>query len=189
MPRLSRYAILLVALPLAIGACKGKKPPAVVPPPPTTSGAGERPPTTPPAGNPPAVATPGKSAAEIDREVRELLLQTVYFEYDTDAIRADAQAMLEKKLPLLQANPAVKFRIEGHCDDRGSDEYNISLGRRRAESVKRFLTDRGIDQSRIETVSFGRERPAVQGDSDDARSKNRRDEFVITAGNSNLRLP
>lgn len=187
MPRLSRYAVLLVALPLALGACK-KKPPVVQAPAPTTSGPGDtRPPVT-PAGNPPVNNAPaGPTAAEITARNRAIILETVYFEYDTDAIRADAQASLEKKLPILQANPGLKFRIEGHCDDRGSDEYNIALGRRRAESVKRFLTDRGIDASRIETVSFGRERPAVQGDSDDARSRNRRDEFVITAGGSDIK--
>lgn len=187
MPRLSRFVVLLVALPLAIGACKKKQPPAVVPVPPTASGTGERPPVQ-PVSNPPVNPPPaGPTAAEVTARNRAIMLETVYFEYDTDAIRADAQASLEKKLPILQANTGLKFRIEGHCDDRGSDEYNIALGRRRAEAVKRFLTDRGIDESRIETVSFGRERPAVQGDNDDARSRNRRDEFVITAGGSDIK--
>ncbi len=80
-----------------------------------------------------------------------------------------------------------KHRIAGHCDERGSDEYNIALGRRRAEAAKRYLTDRGIDASRIETSSFGRERPAVQGTTEDAWSKNRRDEFEITAGGESLK--
>jgi|GEM_PF-1006580 len=188
MPRLSRFAVLLVALPLAIGACK-KKPPVVQAPAtnpgPTTSAPVPGPTTNPPVTPPPA----GPTAAEITARARAIMLETVYFEYDTDAIRADAQANLEKKLPILQLNAGLKFRIEGHCDDRGSDEYNISLGRRRAESVKRFLTDRGIDASRIETVSFGRERPAMQGDTEDARSKNRRDEFTITAGGTDIRMP
>jgi peptidoglycan-associated lipoprotein len=188
MPRLSRYAVLLVALPLAIGACK-KNPPAVQAPvqsTPTGGGGGQTvQPTVDPAPRPAA----GPDAAEITRRAREIVLEIVYFEYDTDAIRADAQVSLEKKLPILQANPGLKFRIEGHCDNRGSDEYNIALGRRRAEAVKRFLTDRGIDGSRIETVSFGRERPAVQGDTEDAWSRNRRDEFTITAGGDNIKIP
>lgn len=187
MPRLSRFAILLVALPFAIGACK-KKPPVVAAQQQQPAAGPVSPPVTPP-NNPPPAAAPTKTQAEIDAEVRGLVLEIVYFEYDTDAIRADAQATLEKKLPVLQANPGLKFRVEGHCDDRGSDEYNIALGRRRAEAVKRFLTDRGIDASRIETVSFGRERPALQGDSEDARARNRRDEFQITAGGSNLKMP
>ncbi|MBC8089907.1 MAG: OmpA family protein [Phycisphaerae bacterium] len=187
MPRLSRYAVLFVALPLALGACK-KKPPVVAVVPPVQEPPRADPPRVMPTDNTPVRPT-GPDAAEIARRARELMLEIVYFEYDTDAIRADAQASLEKKLPVLQANPGLKFRVEGHCDDRGSDEYNIALGRRRAEAVKRFLTDRGVDASRIETVSFGRERPAMQGDSEEARSRNRRDEFTITAGGENLKMP
>jgi peptidoglycan-associated lipoprotein len=185
MTSLSRFAVLAVAVPLALGACK-KKPPVVAPAPVTPV----EQPAAPPAAAPPVVAveTPrpvGPTAAEM----RALILETVYFEYDSDAIRADAQTALEKKVPLLAANSAVRITVSGHCDERGSDEYNIALGRRRAESVKRFLTDRGIDASRIETISFGRERPAVQGSTEDAYAKNRRDEFLITAGGDNLKSP
>lgn len=187
MPRLTRYAVLIVALPLAFGACKKKKP-VVAPEAPVQTA----PTTTPAPALTPAPERPaptGKTAAEITAEVRALILETVYFEYDSDAIRADAQASLEKKVPLLAANPAVKLQIAGHCDNRGTDEYNLALGRRRAEMVKRFLTDRGIDASRIETISFGAERPAVQGEGEDAWSKNRRDEFQITAGGTELKRP
>ncbi|MEO7996546.1 MAG: OmpA family protein [Gemmatimonadaceae bacterium] len=188
MPRLSRYAVLIVALPLAFGACRKKKP-AVVPPPPTQSGPTSPPPAAPRNDPPPAVVPSGPSEAEITTKVRALILETVYFEYDSDAIRADAQVALEKKVPLLAANPAVKLQIAGHCDNRGTDEYNLALGRRRAEMVKRFLTDRGIDASRIETISFGAERPAVQGEGEDVWSRNRRDEFQITAGGNVLKQP
>ena len=88
---------------------------------------------------------------------------------------------------MLNANPAVKIRVAGHCAERGSDEYNIALGRRRAEAAKRYLSDRGIDASRIETASFGRERPAVQGTSEEAWSRNRRGEFEIIAGGDQMR--
>lgn len=187
MPRLTRYAVLIVALPLAFGACKKKKP-EVVPPPPTQPAPSQPAPVT-PTPEPVRPAPAGPSEAEITARVRELILETVYFEYDSDAIRADAQAALEKKVPLLAANPAVKLQIAGHCDNRGTDEYNLALGRRRAEMVKRFLTDRGIDASRIETISFGAERPAVQGEGEDVWSKNRRDEFQITAGGNVLKQP
>ena len=187
MHRFSRLAVLFVALPFAVGACK-KKQPVVQPPAPVQQPA-TNPPANPPADPPPSRPTNTKTQEQIDAEVRALVLETVYFDYDTDAITAQSQATLEKKLPALQANTGLKFRVEGHCDDRGSDEYNIALGRRRAEAVKRWLTDRGIDASRIETVSFGRERPAVQGESEDARARNRRDEFSITAGGNNLKLP
>jgi peptidoglycan-associated lipoprotein len=115
------------------------------------------------------------------------LLETIYFEYDADELRDDARASLDAKIAILNANPALRVRVAGHCDERGSDEYNIALGRRRAEAAKRYLTDRGIDASRIETSSFGRERPAVQGTTEEAWSKNRRDEFEITAGGENLK--
>lgn len=187
MPRLSRYAVLIVALPLAFGACKKKKP-VVVPDPPKTE-APASPPVTPVDRTPAPAPASGPTEAEITARVRALILETVYFEYDSDAIRADAQAALEKKVPLLAANPAVKLQIAGHCDNRGTDEYNLALGRRRAEQVKRFLTDRGIDASRIETISFGAERPAVQGEGEDVWSKNRRDEFQITAGGNVLKQP
>lgn len=188
MPRLSRYAVLIVALPLAFGACKKKKP-TVVPEKVTVVEPPSRPDTT--TRNPvvPPRENPGEGPEVITARVRALILETVYFEYDSDAIRADAQAALEKKVPLLAANPAVKLQIAGHCDNRGTDEYNLALGRRRAEMVKRFLTDRGIDASRIETISFGAERPAVQGEGEDVWSKNRRDEFQITAGGNALKQP
>lgn len=187
MHRFSRLAVLIVALPLAVGACK-KKPPVVQPAQPAPAQPAPAQPA-PVREDPPARPTNTKTQEQIDAEVRALVLETVYFDYDTDALTAQSQSTLEKKLPALQANSGIKFRVEGHCDDRGSDEYNIALGRRRAEAVKRWLTDRGIDASRIETVSFGRERPAMQGESEDARARNRRDEFSITAGGNNLKLP
>ncbi|MEP6831962.1 MAG: OmpA family protein [Gemmatimonas sp.] len=189
MPRLSRFAVLFVALPLAFGACKKKKP-DVVPTasaPPTVETA--RPPAAKPVDPPPPPAAMGESEAAITTRLRAVILETVYFEYDSDLIRADAQTMLEKKVPLLNANPTVKLQIAGHCDNRGTDAYNLALGRRRAEQVKRFLTDRGVDASRIETISFGSERPAVQGEGEDVWSRNRRDEFTITAGGSVLKQP
>ena len=188
MPRLSRLSLLLVAVPLALGACK-KKAPVVAPPPPVTGTTTAPPPRAPDPLPPAPVANNNSGGTMSVTEMRALMLETVYFEYDSDNIRADAQTSLEKRVPLLRANPQVKLRVAGNCDDRGTDEYNIALGRRRAEAVKKFLTDRGIDASRIETVSFGRERPAVQGDNEDAWSKNRRDEFQITAGGDNLKSP
>lgn len=189
MPRFSRYAVLFVAVPLALGACRHPKPPVVPPQPaaqqPAPSGGN----TTPPQREPVIPPASTDNGGETMAKVRAVILETVYFEYDSDAIRADAQAALEKKVPLLNANPAVKLQIAGHCDNRGTDEYNLALGRRRAEAVKRFLTDRGIDAGRIETISFGAERPALQGEGEAVWSKNRRDEFQITAGGQLLKQP
>ncbi len=187
MSSLSRLSFLLVALPLVAGACH-KKPPVVVQSAAIDNRPPLQPPTTPRLDPPPPPPVVMKASMTVE-EMRRLVLEVVYFEYDSDAIRADAQASLEKRVPLLAANPGVKLRIAGNCDDRGTDGYNIALGKRRAETVKKFLTDRGIDASRIETVSFGRERPAVQGDNEDAWSRNRRDEFTITAGGDMLKSP
>lgn len=183
----SRRMLVLVSVPvLLLGACRKKKAvPEVVPPPPTQQAqpAGpERPPERP--------ATPVDNSAETARALataRENLLKKIYFEYNMDELRDDSKADLDAKIRILNANPALRIRISGHCDERGNDEYNIVLGRRRAEAAKRYLTDRGIDASRIETTSFGRERPAVQGSGEEAWAQNRRDEFEITAGE--LRVP
>ena len=85
-------------------------------------------------------------------------------------------------MPILTQNAAVKIRIAGHTDSRGSDEYNLALGQRRAAAAKRYLTDRGIDASRIEIVSFGEERGTCSDEDESCWSRNRRDEFEITAG-------
>lgn len=188
MIRSSRLFVLLAASSLALGACKKKTTPVVPPPTPATN------PTAVPTPTRPATSTPGNtdSAEEMRRKVeaaRAAVLSTIYFEYDADDLRDDAKASLDGKIRILNANPQLRVRILGHCDDRGSDEYNIALGRRRAETAKRYLTDRGIDASRIETTTFGRERPAVQGTGEEAWSKNRRDEFEIIAGGDQLRAP
>ena len=92
------------------------------------------------------------------------------------------QATLDAKVPVLNANPDVKIRIAGHTDERGSDEYNLALGQRRAASVRRYLVARGVAEGRFEVTSFGEQRPAAPGEGEDAWSKNRRAEFEIIAG-------
>ncbi len=132
-----------------------------------------------------AKALASKTAAEL----KTALLATVWFDYDRAELRDDTRAALEAKLPILQANSALRVRVQGHTDERGSDEYNLALGQRRAASVKRFFTDRGIDERRLDVVSFGRERPAATGEDDASRAKNRRAEFEILAGGEALAGP
>jgi peptidoglycan-associated lipoprotein len=132
--------------------------------------------------------------ANADREsrlnaARAALTATVYFDYDQADIRDDARSALEAKLPILTANPSVRLRIAGHTDSRGSDEYNLALGARRASSVKAFLTERGVDASRVEIVSFGEERGTCTEEEESCWSRNRRAEFEITAGGTPLALP
>jgi peptidoglycan-associated lipoprotein len=113
----------------------------------------------------------------------------VYFDYDKSDIRDDQKATLEAKIPIFQANADMRIRVAGHTDNRGSDEYNLALGQRRAAEVKQYLIARGIAADRIDVVSFGEERPAVAQDNEDAWAKNRRDEFEIIAGANPFKLP
>jgi peptidoglycan-associated lipoprotein len=121
--------------------------------------------------------------------LRTTLMAPVYFDYDSDALSAAAQAKLDEKLRILNTNTNVMLRIAGHADERGSDEYNLALGQRRAAAAKRYLTQRGIADNRIAIISYGEERPAVQGMDESAYSQNRRDEFEITGGGDMLRSP
>lgn len=129
------------------------------------------------------------AAAAAVAAARAAFATPVYFDYDKSDIREDQKGTLEAKLPVFQANPDMRIRVAGHTDNRGSDEYNLALGQRRAAEVKRYLISRGIDAGRIDVVSFGEERPAVQGDNEEAWAKNRRDEFEIIAGADPFKLP
>jgi peptidoglycan-associated lipoprotein len=132
--------------------------------------------------------------ANRDRAAREAAARTaltapVYFDFDMSEIRDDARATLESKLPILTANPDIHLRIAGHTDSRGSDEYNLALGSRRAASVKSFLTERGIDGGRLDIVSFGKERPTCTEEEESCWSRNRRAEFEVTAGGQTITVP
>jgi len=186
MHRASRAVSLSVVALIALGACKKK--PEVAPAP------AEQPAPAPqPAPPPPSPARPECDAACVEasnnaakteaiRAATAALTATIYFDYDRSDITDDSRAKLDAKVPVLTQNTAVRIRIAGHTDSRGSDEYNLALGQRRAAAAKRYLTDRGIDGSRIEIVSFGEERPTCTDESEGCWSRNRRDEFEITGG-------
>ena len=127
--------------------------------------------------------------AKAGEEVRTTLAAMVHFDLDKSNIRADDMGALDQKVAILQANPDLRIRIGGHCDERGSDEYNLALGNRRAQSAKQYLVSHGIDASRIETQSWGEERPLVDGHDENAWSQNRRDEFEVTSGGDNIHRP
>lgn len=105
-------------------------------------------------------------------------LNTVFFDYDSASLSAAEKTKLENNVAWMKSNSNAKILVEGHCDHRGSTEYNLSLGERRANAVKKMLTDLGIPASRLTTVSFGKEKPLVQGESEEAMAKNRRANFV-----------
>jgi peptidoglycan-associated lipoprotein len=119
-------------------------------------------------------------------EARNTLAQRIHFDYDMAEIRPDAERVLRAKLGILRNSPRVTLRVEGHCDERGSNEYNDALGNRRAQAVVDFFTNFGIDASRFAIVSFGEDRPLVTRSTEDAWSQNRRAEFIITAGQNDI---
>ncbi len=104
---------------------------------------------------------------------------TVYFELNKHNVDAAGQGAVESQSKWLKEYPAANVAVEGHCDERGTSEYNLALGERRAHSVKKSLVASGIDGSRVETVSYGKERPAVVGSGEEAWSKNRRAVTVV----------
>ena len=130
-----------------------------------------------------------REAAERARTVSADLAAMINFDYDQATVRQADQETLDRKAAILIANPAVRIRISGHADERGSDEYNLALGNRRAAAAKRYLENKGVDGSRIEVVSYGEERPLNPGSDETAYAQNRRDEFEVTAGGNNLVAP
>ena len=130
-----------------------------------------------------------REAAERAKAVAADLAAMINFEYDQATVRATDQGILDRKAAILGANPSVKVQISGHADERGSDEYNLALGNRRAAAAKRYLESQGIDAARMDVVSYGEERPLNPGHDEAAYAQNRRDEFQVTAGGDNLVSP
>jgi peptidoglycan-associated lipoprotein len=191
MMRANSLMLLLATAALA-AACGGKPAPEEPAPQPT------------PAAAPAPASAPADDSAERDRLDRERLAREaeerskavaadlammINFDYDQATVRQTDQATLDRKAAVLTANPNVKLQISGHADERGSDEYNLALGNRRAAAAKRYLENKGIDGSRLDVVSYGEERPLNPGHDEAAYAQNRRDEFQVTAGGDNLVAP
>jgi peptidoglycan-associated lipoprotein len=186
MMRPSSILTLLAAATL-VAAC-GKKPAPEQPAPQAAPPPREAPPPPPPAKTDDSGEMARQAAARV-AALRTELGEMIHFDFDKADVRAGDQGILDRKAAILGANAAVKVRIAGHCDERGSDEYNLALGNRRAASAKRYLTGKGVDDGRLEVVSYGKERALDPGHSEDAWAKNRRDEFELTAGGDNLVAP
>ena len=110
----------------------------------------------------------------------DMALNPVYFAYDQFSLSADSRAVLKAHGQKLMNNADMRVVIEGHCDERGTDEYNLALGERRARSIRDYLVNLGVPTSRLTMISYGEERPAMFGSSEEAWGKNRRGEFVIS---------
>lgn len=112
--------------------------------------------------------------------VLSVIAERVHFDFDKSDIRPDGEEVLQRKVTVLREYPGVTLRVEGHCDERGSNEYNLALGQRRAEAVRRYLVSYGLDAGRFAMISYGEERPAVRASNEDAWAQNRRAEFTVT---------
>ncbi|HEX6135353.1 MAG TPA: OmpA family protein [Longimicrobiales bacterium] len=187
---------VLVATPLA--ACSRRQPPpAQQPAAPDTAGEGARRAAelermrqdSIARANAAAEADARRRADEATARARAILEEMVHFDYDESDLRPDAQETLGRKIPILRSNPGLRLRIVGHADERGSVEYNLALGMRRANAVREYLAGFGIDAARFETTSMGEDRPIATGGNEQAWAQNRRAEFVITAGGTPLTLP
>ena len=115
----------------------------------------------------------------IVREAEVTTLGDIYFDFDRSEIRPDARTLLENNAQWLKVNPRARVKIEGNCDERGTTEYNLALGQRRAEATKRFLAAMGVDASRLSTISYGKERPVCVEHKEDCWWKNRRSHFLM----------
>jgi peptidoglycan-associated lipoprotein len=187
-----RASALMLLASAVLAACGGGNPPEEPAPEPAPAPA--PPPAPAPVDDSAEKERMAKEAAERERLERIKALTAelgtmINFEFDRAEIRQADQGTLDRKAAILAANSAVRVRIAGHADDRGSDEYNLALGNRRAAAAKRYLENKGIEASRMEVVSFGEERPLNPGTDETAYAQNRRDEFEITAGADNLVAP
>ena len=187
-------AVLVVLVLLAIGvtACGKKKPPVAraIPPPAAAvppAGSVSRVPAPPQPVAEPTIVPPEPlredsiASASLDDINRNSPLKPVFFEYDSSELAGDARGVLDANALVLKKYPSWTITIEGHCDERGTAEYNLALGERRAVASRAYLVSLGISADRLRTVSYGKEFPFEPGHDENAYVKNRRAHFVITA--------
>ena len=197
MKRFARSSVVVLAMSVALTAC-GKKPPvAIAPPPPgpsafpgaSTSGSGSatavRPPDPPPVPVESSVSssplTPWSDRSVDDINGPESPLKPVHFALDSEEVDETGKVVLAANAEVLKAYPTWVITIEGHSDERGTAEYNLALGDRRALAVKNYLMSLGIGADRLRTVSYGKEFPFDPGHDESAWAKNRRAHFMLTS--------
>jgi peptidoglycan-associated lipoprotein len=181
-PLLPRAASLLAAAALlSLAACAKKQPAtAASTAPPETSRQAETRVAAPPSSAP-APQEPDVLSQDLQHLNARGYLKDAFFDYDRSELREDARTALSKDADWLKKYPSTKLLIEGHCDERGTEEYNLALGDRRANATKEYLAALGINDSRVQTVSFGKDKPFCTADDDPCFQENRRAHFLITA--------
>jgi peptidoglycan-associated lipoprotein len=183
------FSVMVVVMVTMAAACHKNRPPVArpMPPPPDQTTPAQRPPAPPqPVAEPPIVPPePARedtiAAASIDDLNRNSPLKPVFFALDSSEVGPEGQAILNANASAIKKYPTWFVTIEGHCDERGTPEYNLALGERRAINARAYLVSLGIPADRVRTVSYGKEFPFDAGHDESAWSKNRRAHFVITA--------
>jgi peptidoglycan-associated lipoprotein len=187
---LARHLVFLLALvlALAVAAACAKKPPPQAPAPPPPPAAAPAPPPPPPPPPPPAPPPPRPLTEEeifarktVEQLNAEKPLDDVFFDLDRSDIREEGKSALQKDADWMKRWKSTQITVEGHCDSRGSAEYNLGLGSRRATAVKDYLVSLGVAANRITTVSKGKEQPFCRDENESCWQQNRRGHFVITA--------
>ena len=169
--RTTSAALLATAALIALAGCSKKPKPSDLPPPPPSSTT----PPGPPSGGTGMANAPGSRADFIATAGTD----TVHFATDSSDVDSEAQGILTQQASWLRRYPNVRVTIEGHCDERGTREYNLALGDRRANSAKNFLVNAGIPATRLSVISYGKERPAAEGSDESAYAQNRRAVTVV----------
>ena len=164
--------VLTMAAMVVLAGCAKKKPAELPPPPPSTTAPAETPAPTGPVGN---SIVPGSRADFL----QQVGTDTIHFATDKSDVDSEAQGVLTAQAKWLVAHPSVRVTVEGHCDERGTREYNLALGDRRATSAKNFLVGHGVPADRINTISYGKERPVATGSDESAWAQNRRAVTVV----------
>jgi peptidoglycan-associated lipoprotein len=185
--RVSTVVLSALVVSMVATACSKKAPPVArpMPPPAATGDPGGAPPSPPqPVAEPvpvPAMPEDAVSARSLDELNRESPLKPVFYELDSADLSAESQASLQQNAQVLKKFSTWQITIEGHCDERGTAEYNLALGERRANTARDYLVSLGIPAARVKTVSYGKEFPFDPAHNESAWAKNRRAHFVITA--------
>jgi peptidoglycan-associated lipoprotein len=171
---------LVLAAALVLSACSAKKPQTAAGSPAASSSTAATPVAAPTASQP-SVAGDEILAGDLATLNRKGYLKDAFFDYDRAELRDDARASLAADAQWLKRYPSARILIEGHCDERGTEEYNVALGDRRANATREYLGSLGISASRVATVSYGKERPFCSLETEDCWQQNRRGHLLITA--------
>lgn len=178
---MKRVPTVLLLFVVVVAACGKKNPPPEPTPTSTTQTMAPRNTDDDAAARAAREAEEARRRAEAERR-RNVLSERIHFAYDQSTISSESAAILQAKLPILREDGSIRLRIEGHADERGSIEYNLALGLRRAQAVKDYLAGFGIDGSRLAIESFGEDRPLDAASNERAWAANRRAEFVSSGG-------